>query len=145
VHALDLRDVEVVQLHGGYRIIQAPLAVASRELPEQLAREPGIAETLRLGAEPDLALFGVGSNRPRISSLVRTGYLTAAESQRLLESGAVGTVCGLHIDARGRPFPCDWNERLVGIAAASLLRILRLQAVPNIAQPRRAKSISKII
>jgi DNA-binding transcriptional regulator LsrR (DeoR family) len=37
----------------------------------------------------------------------------------------VGTVCGLHIDARGRPFPCPWNERLVGIGAEALLRIPR--------------------
>jgi DNA-binding transcriptional regulator LsrR (DeoR family) len=149
VRALDLRDVEVVQLHGGlgaedpaidafglaqslagklrarYRIIQAPLAVANRTLREQLAREPGIADTLKLGAKSDLALFGVGSNRPRISSLVRTGYLSKDQSQRLLEAGAVGTVCGVHIDALGKPFSCDWNERLVGIDAAALLRIPR--------------------
>ena len=71
---LDLRGVEVVQLHGGlgaedpaidafglaqglaeklhgrYRVIQAPISVASRELREQLVREPGIAETLKSGA-----------------------------------------------------------------------------------------------
>jgi DNA-binding transcriptional regulator LsrR (DeoR family) len=144
-----LRDVEVVQLHGGlgaedpaidafglaqglaeklhgrYRVIQAPISVASRELREQLVREPGIAETLKRGAQAGLALFGVGTNRPRASSLVRTGFLTAAESKRLLDAGAVGTVCGLHIDAQGRPFPCPWNERLVGIEAEALLRIPR--------------------
>jgi deoxyribonucleoside regulator len=149
LRSLDLRDVEVVQLHGGlgaedpaidafglaqslaeklhgrYRIIQAPLEVASRELRDQLVREPGIAETLKRGARSDLALFGVGSNQPRISSLVRTGYLTEAQSRRLLQSGAVGTVCGVHIDAEGRPFPCPWNERLVGIGAQALLRIPR--------------------
>jgi len=146
---LDLRDVEVVQLHGGlgaedpaidafglaqglaeklhgrYRVIQAPISVASRKMREQLVREPGIAETLKRGAQADLALFGVGTNRPRSSSLVRTGFLSAAESKRLLDAGAVGTVCGLHIDARGRPFPCPWNERLVGIGAEALLRIPR--------------------
>jgi deoxyribonucleoside regulator len=149
LRSLDLRDVEVVQLHGGlgaedpaidafglaqslaeklhgrYRIIQAPLEVASHELRDQLVREPGIAETLKRGEKSDLALFGVGSNQPRISSLVRTGYLTEAQSRLLLQSGAVGTVCGLHIDASGRPFPCPWNERLVGIDAEALLRIPR--------------------
>lgn len=149
LRSLDLRDVEVVQLHGGlgaedpaidafglaqglaeklhgrYRIIQAPLAVASRELRDQLVREPGIAETLKRGEKSDLVLFGVGSNQPRISSLVRTGYLSEVQSRRLLQSGAVGTVCGLQIDARGRPFPCPWNERLVGIDAEALLRIPR--------------------
>ena len=149
LRSLDLHGVEVVQLHGGlgaedpavdafglaqglaeklhgrYRVIQAPISVASRELREQLVREPGIAETLKRGAQADLALFGVGTNHPRSSSLVRTGFLSAAESRALLAAGAVGTVCGLHIDARGRPFPCLWNERLVGIGGEALLRIPR--------------------
>ena len=163
LRSLDLRDVEVVQLHGGlgaedpaidafglaqglaeklhgrYRIIQAPLAVASRELRDQLVREPGIAETLKRGEKSDLVLFGVGSNQPRISSLVRTGYLSEAQSRRLLQSGAVGTVCGLQIDARGRPFPCPWNERLVGIDAEALLRIPRRVGVA--AGPDKAEAV----
>ena len=149
MRSLELRGVEVVQLHRGLgaedlsidsfvpaqslaeklhgkdRMIQAPISVASRERRDLLVREPGIAETLKLGAQADLALFGVGSNQPRISSLVRTGYLSAAESKALLAAGAVGTVCGLHIDARGRPIPCPWNERLVGIDAGAILRIPR--------------------
>jgi DNA-binding transcriptional regulator LsrR (DeoR family) len=149
LRSLELSGVEVVQLHGGlgaadpaidafglaqglaeklhgrYRVIQAPISVASRKMREQLVREPGIAETLKRGAQADLALFGVGTNRPRSSSLVRTGFLSAAESMRLLDAGAVGTVCGVHIDAEGRPFPCPWNERLVGIGAEALLRIPR--------------------
>jgi len=161
--SLDLHGVEVVQLHGGlgaedpavdafglaqglaeklhgrYRVIQAPISVASRELREQLVREPGIAETLKSGAKADLALFGVGTNNPRSSSLVRTGFLSAAESKALLAAGAVGTVCGLHIDARGRAFPCRWNERLVGIGAEALLRIPRRVGVA--AGPEKAEAV----
>jgi DNA-binding transcriptional regulator LsrR (DeoR family) len=163
VRPLPLSGVEVIQLHGGlgaedpaidafglaqslaaklngrYRIIQAPLSVASHELRDLLVREPGIAETLKLAARADLAVFGVGSNRPRISALVRTGYLSAAQSERLLAAGAVGTVCGLHIDARGRPFPCPWNERVVGIEAAALLRIPRRVGVA--AGPDKAEAV----
>jgi DNA-binding transcriptional regulator LsrR (DeoR family) len=149
LRARALHEVEVVQLHGGlgaedpaidafglaqglaeklqgkYRVIQAPISVASRELREQLVREPGIAETLERGAQAGLALFGVGSNHPRVSSLVRTGFLNPGQSKALLAAGAVGTVCGLHIDAEGRPFPCPWNERLIGIGAEALRRIPR--------------------
>lgn len=163
LRSLELSGVEVVQLHGGlgaedpaidafglaqglaeklhgrYRVIQAPISVASRELREQLVREPGIAETLKRGAQAGLALFGVGTNRPRSSSLVRTGFLSAAESKALLAAGAVGTVCGLHIDAEGRPFPCPWNERLVGIDAEALLRIPRRVGVA--AGPEKAEAV----
>jgi len=147
VRPLALKGVEVVQLHGGlgsgdpdidgfglaqklaavlsgsYRIIQAPLVVQSVELRDMLMREPRIAETLRHGAEARVALFGIGSNIPAISSLVRSGALTAQESQALVDEGAVGTVCGLHIDAEGRVSPSSLNQRLVGLTAEALAGI----------------------
>ena len=142
-----LKGVEVVQLHGGlgsgdpdidgfglaqklaallsgsYRIIQAPIVVQSVELRDMLMREPRIAETLRHGAEAGIALFGIGSNIPSISSLVRTGALTEQESQALIDAGAVGTVCGLHIDAEGRVSPSSLNRRLVGLSSEALAGI----------------------
>lgn len=142
-----LKGVEVVQLHGGlgsgdpeidgfglaqklaeklsgsYRIIQAPIVVNTVELREMLMREPGIAETLKRGAESGIALFGIGSNLPAISSLVRSGALTEEESLALVQEGAVGTVCGLHIDAEGRISSGSLNRRLVGISFENLARI----------------------
>jgi deoxyribonucleoside regulator len=147
VRPLSLKGVEVIQLHGGlgsgdpeidgfglartlaeklsgsYRIIQAPIVVQTVELRDMLMREPRIAETLRSGAEAGIALFGIGSNLPAISSLVRTGALTEEESTALLREGAVGTVCGLHIDAEGRVSPGSLNRRLVGISFETLARI----------------------
>ncbi|MGD0727517.1 MAG: sugar-binding transcriptional regulator [Spirochaetia bacterium] len=147
VRPLSLKGVEIVQLHGGlgsgnpaidgfglaqqlaeklsgsYRIIQAPIVVQSDELRDMLMREPRIVETLRSGAEAGIALFGIGSNLPAISSLVRTGALTEEESLALVKEGAVGTVCGLHIDAEGRVFSGSLNRRLVGISFETLARI----------------------
>ncbi|MGA2379295.1 MAG: sugar-binding transcriptional regulator [Spirochaetia bacterium] len=144
---LPLKGVEIVQLHGGlgsgnpeidgfglaqklaeklsgsYRIIQAPIVVQSVELRDMLMQEPRIVETLTRGAEAGIALFGIGSNLPAISSLVRTGALTGDESRLLVQEGAVGTVCGLHIDAEGRVSSVSLNQRLVGISFASLGRI----------------------
>ena len=147
VRPLSLKGVEIVQLHGGlgsgnpaidgfglaqqlaeklsgsYRIIQAPIVVQSDELRDMLMREPRISETLSSGAEAGIALFGIGSNLPAISSLVRTGALTEEESRALVQEGAVGTVCGLHIDAEGHVFPGSLNRRLVGISFPILARI----------------------
>lgn len=147
VRPLSLKGVEIVQLHGGlgsgnpeidgfglaqklaeklsgsYRIIQAPIVVQSVELRDMLMREPRIAETMRRGAEAGIALFGIGSNLPAISSLVRTGALTEEESLALVQEGAVGTVCGLHIDAEGRVSAVSLNRRLVGVSFETLVRI----------------------
>ncbi|MGA2480659.1 MAG: sugar-binding transcriptional regulator [Spirochaetia bacterium] len=142
-----LNDVEVIQLHGGlgagnpdidgfglaqklaeklhgsYRIMQAPIFVQSVELRRLLMQEPGISAALKSGAGADIALFGIGSNLPGISSLVRTGYLAEEESLALLSAGAIATVCGLQIRADGAVFPSDLNDRLVGIDCDTLLRI----------------------
>jgi DNA-binding transcriptional regulator LsrR (DeoR family) len=147
VRPLSLKGVEIVQLHGGlgssdpeidgfglaqklaeklggsYRIIHAPIVVQSVELRNMLMREPRIAETLARGAEVGIALFGIGSNKPSISSLVRTGALTKEESLRLVEEGAIGTVCGLHIDVDGAVSRGSLNRRMVGIAFEALSRI----------------------
>ena len=146
VRPLALKGVQVVQLHGGlgasnpeidgfglaqklaeklsgYRIIQAPIVVQSMKLRDMLMREPRIVETLKCGAQAGVALFGVGSNLPGISSLVRTGALTKGESLALLQAGSVGTVCGLHIDAEGRVTSGSLNQRLVGISFETLVRI----------------------
>jgi DNA-binding transcriptional regulator LsrR (DeoR family) len=142
-----LPGIQVIQLHGGlgagnpdidgfglaqklaeklearYRIIQAPMVVQSPSLKEMLLREPGIAETLREGASVDIALFGIGSNVPALSSLVRAGYLSESESLELLSRGAVATVCGLHIDREGRVAASPLNERIIGIDASTVLSI----------------------
>jgi deoxyribonucleoside regulator len=142
-----LSGAEVVQLHGGlgagdpdidgfglaqrlaailscsYRTIPAPILVRTAELRDLLMQEPRIRETLALGAQSSIALFGIGSNQPAISSLVRSGILTEQESRALADQGAVGTVCGLHIDAEGRPAAVAFNQRLVGLTAEQITRI----------------------
>jgi deoxyribonucleoside regulator len=139
-----VRGVEVLQLHGGlgsgdpaidgfglaqhlaeklqgsYRIVQAPIVVSDIALKPMLLREPGIGQVLRDGASVDIALFGIGSNIPEISSLVRAGFLSSEESRAVLAGGAVGTVCGIQVDADGTPVSSDINERLIGIDRAAL-------------------------
>jgi deoxyribonucleoside regulator len=158
-----LEGVEVIQLHGGlgagnpdidgfglaqklaeklrgsYRIIQAPIMVQSVELRRMLLEEPDIRAALQSGADADIALFGIGSNIPGISSLVRAGYLREEESVALLAAGSIGTVCGLQIDADGAVVPSDQNARLVGIDRESLLQIpFRLGAAAGV---RKAEAV----
>jgi DNA-binding transcriptional regulator LsrR (DeoR family) len=111
------------KLHGQYRVIQAPVIVASRELRELLLREPQIAETLQRAREADIALLGISSNNPAHSALVRAGFLTVEESREIYASGAVGHVCGLHFDSEGRILAYPLNDRAIGISAADLARI----------------------
>jgi deoxyribonucleoside regulator len=111
------------KLQGSYRVIQAPVIVASREVKQMLLREPQIAETLQRARAADAALLGISSNNPAHSALVRAGFLTAEESREVYDSGAVGHVCGLHFDAEGRILPHPLNDRAIGISSDDLRRI----------------------
>ena len=69
------------------------------------AARAGIAETLKRGARADLAQFGIGTNRPRSSSLVRTGFLSCR--------GGRGHGVRLAHRRRGSAFPVSL-ERAAG-------------------------------
>ncbi|TFG63215.1 MAG: sugar-binding transcriptional regulator [Spirochaetales bacterium] len=143
----DVKNIEVIQLHGGfgaknpeidghelagmlarklkgsYRVMQAPAIVQNHELRDLLLKEPNIAETIALAGSVHIALMGIGSNLPEISSMVRAGYLTEAESAELLEKGAVGVMCGLHFDKKGKLLSSPINDRHIGLPPEALLAI----------------------
>lgn len=143
----DVKDVEVIQLHGGfgarnpeidghelagilakklkgsYRVMQAPAIVQNPDLRDLLLKEPNIAETIRLAGAVHIALMGIGSNLPEISSMVRAGYLTEAESAELVGKGATGVICGLHFDKKGTILSSPINDRHIGLSPEALFAI----------------------
>ena len=147
VEPIALHGVEVLQLHGGlgsgdpaidgfglaqhlaeklqgsYRIVQAPIIVRDVEVKKMFLQEPDVGRVIRDAAAVEVALFGIGSNIPEISSLVRAGYLSSEESKAALDGGAVATVCGLQIDSAGETVCSDFNDRLIGIDRTGLEQI----------------------
>lgn len=58
-------------------------------------------EALALTKQVDIALVGIGTVDPRLSSLVRAGYVTIEEAEQIQAMGAVGDVCGHYFDIQG--------------------------------------------
>ena len=105
---------------GEYRCLHAPLIVEEAHAREVLLQEPRIRETLSLARRADMALVGVGSLVPEVSSLLRAGYLDREALAQLRAQGAVGDVCGWHYDAQGRVLDIELNRRIVGIELEAL-------------------------
>ncbi|HEY75110.1 MAG TPA: sugar-binding transcriptional regulator [Thermoflexia bacterium] len=106
----------LASVYGGeYRYLHAPLIVESPQVREALLQEPHIRETLDIARKADLALVGIGSPRPEVSSLLRAGYLDREALARLREQGVVGDICARHYDIRGRILDIPLNRRIVGI------------------------------
>jgi deoxyribonucleoside regulator len=85
------------------------------------ASNPQIRESLRLARSADLYVLGVGSIVGDVI-YVQTGLLTFDDLAALKAAGAVGDICGNFFDARGRPCPGPFQDRLVGIRLQDLRR-----------------------
>jgi len=111
----------LANVYGGeYRCLHAPLIVEDASVQEALLQEPRIRETLSLAHRADVALVGIGSLSPEVSSLLRTGYLDREALTQLRAQGAVGDICARHYDAQGRVLDIELNRRIVGIELEAL-------------------------
>ncbi|MCS7178526.1 MAG: sugar-binding transcriptional regulator [Anaerolineae bacterium] len=115
--------------NGEYRFLHAPLIVESPQVRDALLQEPHIRETLEMARQADLALVGIGSPRPEVSSLLRAGYLPREALTRLWEEGAVGDICARHYDIQGRFLDIPLNQRIVGIDPEGICRIKQVIGV----------------
>jgi deoxyribonucleoside regulator len=111
----------LANVYGGeYRYLHAPLIVEEAHVGKVLLQEPRIRETLSLAQKADIALVGIGSLVPELSSLLRAGYLDREALDQLRAQGAVGDVCARHYDAQGRVLDIELNQRIVGIELEAL-------------------------
>lgn len=111
------------KLGGEAYYLNAPYICQDREVARSLMESKAIKETVSLGRKTDVALLGIGSTSPEDSSFYLAGYVTRKELDDLRRDGAIGDVCGLHFDTKGRPAANHFSERLVTIQRSDLLSI----------------------
>ncbi len=120
----------LANVYGGeYRCLHAPLIVEETHVREMLLQEPRIRETLSLARRADVALVGIGSLVPEVSSLLRAGYLDREALDQLRAQGAVGDVCARHYDAQGHVLDIELNQRIVGVELEAMHSIKQVIGV----------------
>jgi deoxyribonucleoside regulator len=107
-------------LSANYHTLSAPMIVANERIREALLSDPVIRETFERFAALTVAVVGVGATKADQSALVRAGFLSTAEARDLVESGAVGDVCAIQLDAHGVPLKTPLHRRVIGIEPAQL-------------------------
>ena len=100
---------------GRYRYLHAPLIVENVNIKKAIMMEKNVKEALQKLKKADIAIVGIGSTDPTVSSLVRAGYLNKKELNEIRKSGAVGDICARHFDINGNLCQIDLNERVIGI------------------------------
>jgi deoxyribonucleoside regulator len=117
------------KLGASFRFLSAPMLVEDEGLAAALRRERTIEETLTLAARADVALIGIGTPEPELSSLLRAGYLTRRDMEELISIGVVGDIVAHQFDENGRWMDISANRRAISLDADSLRRIPRVIAV----------------
>ncbi len=107
-------------LGGQYKYLPAPLLVESPATREALLQDRAIRESMALLDQMDMALIGIGSLSPALSSLLLAGYITEAELREIIRQGGVGDICSYHFDLRGQVLPLELHQRLIGVSLETL-------------------------
>ena len=126
------------KLHASFRFLSAPMLVEDETLAAALRRERTIEETLTLAARAEVALIGIGTPQPELSSLLRAGYLSRREMEALIENGVVGDIIAHQFDANGRRLDIPANRRAVNLDVDALRRIPCVIAVSGGTNKARA-------
>lgn len=110
-------------------LLNAPLVVDREELASELRADRSIKRTLKIAAQADVALVGIGATVPSVSSLLRAGYVDEEGLAALARMGAVGDVCGHHFTIDGELIDLELNRRIIAITAEGLRGIPRVIGV----------------
>jgi len=119
----DLAKKMALALNGKSFIIQAPMIVQSRVLKDLLLEEPNIAEHFKMFNRIDIAIIGLGSNRAEFSAIYKSGNITREDTENITSMGAVGNLCGRHIDIDGNPCSTSISDKVIGIELHQLKKI----------------------
>ena len=71
----------------------------------------------------DVAVIGIGSSKPEISAVYRSGNISKEDAENFVKLGVVGDLCGRQIDGNGNPCQTNISERIIGIDLNQLKKI----------------------
>ena len=121
------------RLGGSHRPLYAPAFLASPQLRDALAREPGVATVLTAYRRLDTAVVGIGAwtdaGTVAGSSLLASGVLADDDLDTLRRRGAVGELVVHPFDATGRFVAPDLAERSIAIPVDTLRTTRRVIAI----------------
>ena len=119
----DLTKKMAHALNGKSYIMQVPMIVQSRVLKDLLMEEPNVAEHFKMFERIDMAIVGLGSNRAEFSAIFKSGNITREDTESITSLGAVGNLCGRHIDINGNLYTSSISDKVIGIELQQLKKI----------------------
>jgi DNA-binding transcriptional regulator LsrR (DeoR family) len=119
----ELCTLNVASRTGGHcNNLHAPMFVSSAEIRDILMAEPALASHFELMRSCNRVVFGVADIRLE-GTIYDSGIFMRRDIEPYIAQGAVSIICSHFVDARGRPVPGFFEDKLIGITMAELLAI----------------------
>ena len=121
---------QLAQKLGGEALyLSSPLLADDAGAAGVIREQAVVAEALAQVRKADIALVGIGDLDPATSGFVRAGAAGSAQLQSYRERGAIGDMAWQIFDGAGRLFPCELNQRIIGLTLAELRAVPQTVAV----------------
>ena len=121
---------QLAQKLGGEALyLSSPLLADSAEAAAVIREQAVVARSLEQVRRADIALVGIGDLDLAESGFVRAGVAESGQLLAYRERGAVGDMAWQIFDRAGSLFPCELNERIIGITLEELRAIPQTVAV----------------
>ncbi len=114
-----------LKLGGEALYLSSPLLADNAEAAAVIREQAVVAQALEQVRRADIALVGIGDLDPATSGFVRAGVAGSEQLQSYRAQGAVGDMAWQIFDRGGQPFPCELNQRIIGVT------LDELRAVPH--------------
>jgi deoxyribonucleoside regulator len=119
------------KLGGQVLYLTSPLMADSAHAAKVIRSQRNIQHTLTMARSADIALLGIGNLDHQTSGFVREGFLSESELAAFVEDGAAGDVAWHIFTANGDLYPCEFNDRVIGITLEELRQIRTTLAVAS--------------
>lgn len=121
---------QLAQKIGGEALyLSSPLLADNAEAAKVIRQQAVVGHTLAQVRRADIALVGIGDLDPAASSFVRAGVADSDHLRSFRERGAIGDMAWQVFNCAGELFPCELNQRIIGVTLDELRPIPQTIAV----------------
>lgn len=121
---------QLAQKLGGEALyLSSPLLADNAEAAKVIRQQAVVDQTLAQVRRADIALVGIGDLDPVESSFVRAGVADSDYLRSFRERGAIGDMAWQVFNSAGELFPCELNQRIIGVTLNELRPIPQTIAV----------------
>ena len=121
---------QLAQKIGGEALyLSSPLLADNAEAAKVIRQQAVVGHTLAQVRRADIALVGIGDLDPAASSFVRAGVADSDQLRSFRERGAIGDMAWQVFNCAGELFPCELNQRIIGVTLDELRPIPQTIAV----------------